>query len=217
MQSFFSSRTFLYLFLAHLFPSYELILPILCDLIVSIFPFKIVLSTYRPKISHPCVHGKGSARTFKYHSDRPEPTTKANYSDARCPLAYTSSSTTSTFPSAKLPTLPCPGWNLLRRDNSFVGFLPFLWVLWRMAHNGRRFVATWTEKHFYYPGPKIIVKHIKNQPFTLPTSCFFCFSDTVWTFFGMDHSHEQNHPNFPLTTKSCCLSSWRAECRSRVL
>ena len=27
-----------------------------------------------------------------------------------------------TFLSGKLPALPCPGWNLLRRDNSFVGF-----------------------------------------------------------------------------------------------
>lgn len=40
------------------------------------------------------------------------------------------SATLLTFLSAKLPALPCPGWNLLRRDNSFVGFfLPFLWVL----------------------------------------------------------------------------------------
>ena len=57
----------------------------------------------------------------------------------------------------------------------------------------------------------------KTSPSLFQQVVFFCFSDTVWTFFGMDHSHEQNHPNFPLTTKSCCLSSWRAECRSRVL
>lgn len=47
----------------------------------------------------------------------------------------------------------------------------------------------------------------KTSPSLFQQVVFFCFSDTVWTFFGMDHSHEQTILTFRSARRSRAASA----------
>lgn len=67
----------------------------------------------------------------------------------------------------------------------FCQLFPFFSVLWKMAHIGRRFVATWTEKRFYYRGPKNHRQAYQKPALHSSNKLLFCVFPTQF-----EHSSE---------------------------